>query len=103
MKHLRWRPKFQPFAGTIIKSVFDYFNFLIVDVFHRALLSHKLSQQTIEVLLTTSLPARKEPGKVDHTRQRFINQPISAELFPVVVGQRLDPYFEVDPENGTAV
>ena len=94
MKHLCRRPKFQSFAGAIIQSAFYCFNFLVVDVFHRALLRHKLSQQTIKVLLTTSLPGRKGPSKVARTRQRFINQPMSAELFPVVVDQRLAPYFE---------
>ena len=91
MKHLCRRPKSQSFAGAIIQSVFDHFNFLVVDVFHRTLLRHILAQQTIEVLVTTSLPARKGPGKVARTLQRFINQCMSAELFAVVIGQRLDP------------
>ena len=94
MKHLCRRPESQSFAGTVIQSVFDHFNFLVVYVFHRTLLRHILAQQTIEVLVTTSLPARKRPGKVARAIQRFVNQRMSAELFAVVVGQRLDPGLE---------
>ena len=94
MKHLGRCPKSQSFAGAIIQSVFDHFNFLVVDVFHRTFLRHILAQQTIEVLVTAAFPARKRPGKVARTPQRFINQCMSAELFAVVVGQRLDPGLE---------
>lgn len=31
------RPKSQSFAGAIIQSIFDHFNFLVVNVFHRPL------------------------------------------------------------------
>ena len=94
MKHLCRRPKSQSFARAIIQSVFDHFNFLVVYVFHRTLLRHILAQQTIEVLVRPTLPTGKRSGKVARTIQRFVNQRMSAELFVVVVGQRLDPGLE---------
>jgi len=94
MKHLCRRSESQSFAGAVIQSVFDHLNFFVRNACHLALLGHVLPQQAIEVLVTTSLPARKGPGKVARTLQRFINQCMSAELFAVVIGQRLDPGFK---------
>ena len=90
MKYLCGRFKPQSFAGAVIQAVFDHFNFPVVDVFHRALLWRILSQQAIEVLVRPTLPTGKRSGKVARALQRFINQRTSAELFSVVVGQRLD-------------
>ena len=94
MKHLCRRSESQSFAGAIIQSVFDHFNFLVVDVFHRTFLRHILAQQTIEVLVRPTLPTGKRSGKVARAIQRFVNQRMSAELFAVVVDQRLDPGLE---------
>lgn len=84
MKNLFRRPKSQSFAGTVIQSVFDHFNFPVVDVFQQTLLRHILPQQTIDVLIRPTLPTRNGPGKVARTPQRCINQHMSAELFAVV-------------------
>jgi hypothetical protein len=86
MKDLCGCFKSHSFTEAVIQSVFEHFDFLVVDIFHWSLLWHILVQQTIGVLVTTSLPVRKGPGKVARALERFINQPMSAELFAVVVG-----------------
>ena len=94
MNHLCRRPKSRSFAGAVIQSVFEHFNIRVVYVFHCALLGQVLAQQTIEVLIRPTLPTSKGPGEVARALQRFINPSMSAELFSVVVCQRLDPGLE---------
>jgi len=91
MKNLCRRRKSQFFAGTVIQSVFNYFNFLVVDIFRREFLRHILTQQTIEVFIRPTLPARKGPRKVARTLRRLVNQRMPTESFAVFVGQSLDP------------
>ena len=64
MKHLCRRFESQSFARRVIQAVLDHFNFLVVDIFHQALLGHILAQQPVEVLVGAALPARKRSGKV---------------------------------------
>jgi len=40
MKYLCGRFKPPSFAGAVIQPIFNHFNFLVIDVFHRALLWH---------------------------------------------------------------
>ena len=94
MKHLCRRSEPQSFAGTVIQSVFDHFNFLVSNACHLALLGHILPQQAIEVLVGATLPTGKGPGKVARAAQRRINLGMPAKLFAVVVGQGLDPGFK---------
>jgi len=86
MKYLCGRLKFHSFAGTVIQSVFDHLNFLVIYVFHRPLLWHIVARQAIDVLVRTAL----QTGQVTRVLQRYVNQRISRELFFVVVGQRVD-------------
>ena len=94
MKHLCRRSEPQSFAGTVIQSVFDHFNFLVSNACHLALLGHILPQQAIEVLVGATLPTGKGLGKVARAAQRYINPGVPAEFFAVVVGQGLDPGFK---------
>ena len=94
MKHLCRRSKPQSFAGTVIQSVFDHFNFLVSNARHLALLGHILPQQAIEVLVGATLPTGKGLGEVARAVQRLINLGMPAKLFAVLVCHGIDLGFK---------
>ena len=94
MKHHYECFESQPPTGVVIQPFFDHFNFLVFVVLHRALLEHILAQQTVEVLIATTLPIRKGSSKEACDIQIRVNQCIPKEFFAIIVCQYLDSYLE---------
>ena len=69
----------------------NHSNFLITNSRHGSLLWNVLAQQPIKVLIAAALPASKWPCKVSRAVELLINQSVRRKLFPVVIGQSLDP------------
>jgi hypothetical protein len=63
----------QPLFWSVIQFVFDHSQRLIGDGFHATLLGDVLAQQSIEVLITSSLPTAVRIGKVGLNTQGLID------------------------------
>lgn len=89
MKHLVGSLEDQPLSGPMIQSVLDHSQLLICYGFHASLLGYVLSQQSVEVLVATALPAAIRVSKVGLDVQGLINALVVPKLFAVVHSQGL--------------
>lgn len=91
MKHLCGCFETQSLSWSVIQSVLNHCNFLLINRIHQSLFRHILTQQAIKVLVGALLPTCKGSGKVASAFERLVNLNVRRKLFAVVVGQRFDP------------
>ncbi len=79
----------EPLSWPVIQSYFNHSQLLIGDSFHAPHLGNLLAQQTIEVLVTATLPAAIWIGKVGLDAKALIDDLVIGQLLAVVHRQRL--------------
>ena len=91
MKHLCGCFETQSLSWSVIQSVLNHCNFLLINRIHQSLFRHILTQQTIKVLVGAPLPTCKGSGKLASALERLVNLNVRGKLFAVVVGERFNP------------